>query len=36
MREGDKTKQVRLKSGGGPRHVSFYSADTIDVVKKKL
>lgn len=36
MREGEKIKQVRLKSGGGTRHLSFYSDDTIEVVKKKL
>lgn len=36
MREGKKIKQVRLKSGGGTRHLSFYSDDTIEVVKKKL
>lgn len=35
MREGEKIKQVRLKSGGGTRHLSFYSDDTIEVVKKK-
>lgn len=34
MREGEKIKQVRLKAGGGTRHLSFYSDDTIEVVKK--
>lgn len=34
MREGENIKQVRLKSGG-TRHLSFYSDDTIKVVKKR-
>jgi hypothetical protein len=34
MKEGDSVKQIRLKSGGGTRHLSFSNEDTVEDVRK--